>query len=418
MRVRITQTMAVALAAGALAAAAAGTAQAQSGTPASVDTRWRAWVGCWEPVTPDNVIATADTKAMRVCIVPAGGRSSVDVVNVVNGKVAERTRVDATGARKQIGREGCTGVESAEWSADSTRVYLKAELTCDGVQRTTSGILAFAPSGEWLDVQGVTTGKNSGVHVARYRPVSDLTGIPAEVTSAIPNAQLALSTARGAATGPLETADVAEAVKHASAPVVEAWLVERGQGFKLSASELVALANEGVPGSVTDLMVALSFPKTFAINRRAREAELQRAGAQGTEAVAGRTIPVTAYGYSPFGWGPYSSYYSWYGYNAYSPYGYGYGYPYGGYGYGYGGPIIIVKNPDQGSSGVATHPRVVRGGGYTEGRTTTQPSTSSGSYSGSSGSGSGSSSSGASSSAGSSSSGSSGGERTAHPRVP
>src|SRR5689334_5253962 len=111
MRVRITQTMAVALAAGALASAAAGTAQAQSGTPASVDTRWRAWVGCWEPVTPENVIATADTKAMRVCVVPAGERSSVDVVNVVNGKVAERTRVDATGARKQIGREGCTGVE-------------------------------------------------------------------------------------------------------------------------------------------------------------------------------------------------------------------------------------------------------------------------------------------------------------------
>jgi hypothetical protein len=417
MRVRITQTMAVALAAGALAAGAAGTAQAQSGTPASVDTRWRAWVGCWEPVTPDNVIATADAKAMRVCVVPAGGRSSVDVVNVVNGKVAERTRVDATGAQKPIGREGCTGVESATWSADSLRVFLKADLTCDGVQRTTSGILAFATTGEWLDVQGVTTGKNSGVHVTRYRPVSDLASIPAEVTSAIPSAQLALTTARGAATGPVEPSDVVDAVKHVQGPVVEAWLLERGQGFRLSASELVALADAGVPGSVTDLMVALSFPKTFAINHSGREAEMLRPDARQGD-VAGRTIPVTAYGYSPFGWGPYSSYYSWYGYNAYSPYGYGYGNPYGGYGYGYGGPIIIVKNPDQGSSGVATHPRVVRGGGYTEGRTTTQPSTSSGSYSGSSGSGSGSSSSGASSSAGSSSSGSSGGERTAHPRVP
>src|ERR1700755_1773174 len=106
MRVRITHTVAAALAAGALAAAAAGTAGAQAGTTSTADTRWRAWVGCWEPVAPDNVIATTDAKAMRVCIVPAGARSGVDVVNGVSGTGGERTRVDATGARKAIGREG------------------------------------------------------------------------------------------------------------------------------------------------------------------------------------------------------------------------------------------------------------------------------------------------------------------------
>jgi len=416
MSTRIMQSVAAALVVGVLAST---TAQAQTAQNTG-ETRWRAWVGCWEPVSPDNVISTADAKAMRVCIVPSGGRSAVDIVNVANGKVAERTHLDATGERHPIGREGCTGVESADWSADNLRVYLKAELTCDGVQRTTSGILAFAPSGEWLDVQGVTTGKNSGVHVTRYRPVSDLAGIPADITSALPNAQLAQSTARGAAAGPVDPQDVAEAVRHVQAPVVEAWLLERGQGFALSASQLVALANEGVPGSTTDLMVALSFPKTFAINHGTREPSLTApsAGQQGT-VVAGRTIPVYAdpYGYSPFGWGPYSSYYSWYGYNygAY-PYG-GYGSPYGGYGYGYGGgPIIIVRNGDT-PAGPSTSPRVVRGRGYTEGRST--PSTSSGSRSSSSSGSSGSSSAGTSSSAGSSSgSSSSGGERTAHSRVP
>ncbi|AHG88913.1 hypothetical protein J421_1376 [Gemmatirosa kalamazoonensis] len=414
MRARITYTLAATLVVGALASTTAG---AQSG--AQTDTRWRAFVGCWQPVSPDNAITTTDdAKAMRVCVVPSGGPSEVDVMNVVNGKVAERTHVDATGAKHEIGREGCTGVESAEWSADGLRVYLKADLTCDGVKRSTSGILAFAPSGEWLDVQGVTTGKNSGVHVTRYRPVTDLAGLPAEVTSRISGAALAVSTARGAAAGPIGPEDVTDAVKHAQTPVVEAWLLERGQGFALDAKDLVSLADAGVPGSVTDLMVALTFPKTFAINRGSRDADLLRpSNASQGNVVSGRTIPVyiDPYGYSPFGWGAYGSYYSPYGYR----YGYGspYGYPYGGYGYGYSGPIIIVRNGDTPAT-PSTNPRVVRGQGYTENRS--EPSVSRGSGYTNAGSSSSSGSSSGSSSTPSSSTGSSssGGERTAHPRVP
>jgi hypothetical protein len=202
-------------------------------------------------------------------------------------------------------------------------------------------------------------------------------------------------------------------VKHVDRPVVEAWLLERGQGFELDAKRLVALADAGVPGTVTDLMVALSNPKVFAINRSAREAELMRQ--MGQTAVTGRTVPV--YAYSPFGWGPYGSYYSWYG----NRYGYGYG---PGYGYGYGNgwyygntPIIIVNRNDAGSGSnggatVTTRPRMVNGQGYTEGRTVTSPSTNSGS-SGSSGSSSSSGSSGGGSTGGSTSGG---GERTAKPR--
>jgi hypothetical protein len=169
---------------------------------------------------------------------------------------------------------------------------------------------------------------------------------------------------------------------------------------------------------VTDLMVALSNPKVFAIDRASRQAEmLTRAQAQGTN-VAGRTLPV--YAYSPFGWGPYGSYSSWY-------YGNRYGYAYGPYGYGYGNgwyygnqPIIIINRGDvgngntPGSGSVSTRPRMVNGSGYTEGRSS--PSTSSGSSSGGSSSGSTSSGSSGSSSSGSSSSGGSG--RTAVPRSP
>ena len=414
MTARLTQaTAAAALVAGALASTPAASHAQTAG-----DGRWRAFAGCWEPISPDG-IGAADPKGLRVCVLPSAGPSAVDIVNVTNGKVAERTHVEATGQSHPIGREGCTGVESAQWSADSLRVFLKAELTCDGVHRTTSGILAIAPSGDWVDVQGVTTGRNSGVHVARYRPVADLAGYPAEVTTALPRTQLATSLSRGAASGPLSGADVLDAVKHVDAPVVEAWLLDRGQGFQLDAKQLAQLADAGVPGSVTDLMVALSFPKQFAIRQGARDAEMVRSGA-GTRAdentvVSGRTIPVTVdpYGYySPFGWGAYSPYYSWYGYRYGGALGaYGNPYGYGGYGYGYGGPIVIVRSGDA-QAPASSHPQVVRGRGYTEGRTPTPSAPSASSSPSSSGSSSGSSSTGSSSSGSSSS----GGERTAHPR--
>ena len=405
---------ATALAAGlALAVVAARPAAAQQ-PRAAMDGAWSAFVGCWAPIGPDGV--TADEKS-PVCVRPATGASAVDVVTIRDGKVASTTHLEASGATRAIGKDGCTGTESARWSSDHLRVYLNADITCDGVHRTTNGMMALSTRGEWLDVQGLIAGKNNvGVHVTRYRPLTDLTGIPAEVASAIPTSDLGASTARLAATGPVGPEDVLDASKALAAPIVEAWLLERGQGFKLSATQLAALADAGVPGSTTDMMVALSYPKTFAINGAAREAEVlpRKAGEQ----VSGRTIPVTAYDYSPFGWGSYYDYL--YG----SRYGYRYGYGYSPYGYGYGGgyynqPIIIIRAPDGGSTPQpAYHPRVVNGQGWTQGATgTTGTGTRSGSSTGSSSSA-GSTSSGSSSSPSSSSgSTSSGGERTAH-RVP
>lgn len=406
-------------------AIAASSAAAQ---PSPGDTRWRAWVGCWEPVAQPGTMAP-DASSLRVCVVPAGSPSAVDVVNIANGKETSRTRIDASGDQHTIGRDGCTGVEQAQWAPSNARVYLRGEITCDGVRRTTSGLLAFASNGQWIDVQGVTTGKQNGVHVTRYRPVETLTGVPAEIASAIPNAPLAQSTARSAAIASLGTEDVIDATRHAESAVVEAWLAERGQGFDLDAKKLVALADAGVPGRVTDLMVALTYPTVFAVNPGARQTEMTKA--TGTQ-VAGRTIPVTAtecYG-SAFGYG-YGGFYSPYAYDScayrygapYGRYGYGYGYGYSGYGYGYSGPIVIIRPGDGTSSGVTTRPHAVAGRGYTEGRSSSPSSGSSNvsSSSGSSGSSSGASSSGASSpSSGSASSGSSsgGGERTAHPRVP
>jgi hypothetical protein len=218
---------------------------------------------------------------------------------------------------------------------------------------------------------------------------------------------------------------------------------------------------------VIDVMVALSYPRTFTVGT---------AGIQPVPTPMDGSRDISgAYGYAPYGgWDPYGYYspygldpyfrsglafgnpfacgaygysglygcpygYGAYGYNPYSPFGYG---GYGGYGYNpygynggyngwmYGGGIVVI----QGSGAVSQpHGRVVNGRGYTQDnsagssgrgaqpRERTEASTS-GSGSGSqqprSGGGSGSGSSSGSSGSGSSSGSSSSGGRTAHPKPP
>jgi hypothetical protein len=362
-----------ALAAGLLSLLPLASVAAQAGNP---DPRWQAWLGCWQPAPAASVPAVggpAPGLGEVVCVTSAAGTSAVDVVTVADGKIVARERVEATGQRRESEKEGCAGWERAEWSPDAERVYLRSEYRCaGGVQRTSSGLLAMSPAGEWLDVQSVTAGANSGVRVTRYREAPAGVTLPAELTAAVQGRTLAVSTARAAAAAPIATSDVVEAVRHVDAPVVEAWLAERGQGFAVDGKGLVALADAGVPGRVIDMMVALSYPKTFAVNPSSREGELRPTVDSGPVArdyaTDGRRGPVvfvdpygfSSYGYSPFGW------------NAYSPYGgYPYGYPYGyGSAYGWypgGGPVIVIRDPNGGSPALARRGRAVKGRGYTRG---------------------------------------------------
>jgi hypothetical protein len=152
------------------------------------------------------------------------------------------------------------------------------------------------------------------------------------------------------------------------------------------------------------MMVALSFPERFAINRASGQPRLLpgQQSSRGSDAFA---RDPWAYGY---------------GYPGYLGYGYGYGYDrygygdprYGSYGYGsyYNRPVIIVRQDDDGVS-ESPRGRMVNGRGYTGGNTGTAQPSPPASSSGSSGS-----SSAGSSSSGSSGSSDSGAVRTAKPK--
>lgn len=365
----------VAMAASALYAATSG---AQSTGP-----RWQAWIGCWTAAPASGQIGAVS--GPTVCVTPTADANVVEISAIGDGKIISRDRLDASGAETPINAKNCSGVQKAQFSADERRLYLRAATNCDGMKTATSAILAMTSHGEWIDVRNVKAYGDDNVRVARYRDVGVPSSVPADIANALNGRGMVTQSARIAAGAPVGTNAVIEAVKLADSSVVSAWLLERGQRFALSANDLVALADAGVPAAVTDAMVAVSNPGAFNVaradNRRSVDDDDYPANRR-------RYVTMDPY-YDPYGYG-YSRYgYPGYGYSPYGSYNGG-GY-YGGY---YGGPPIIVVSP--GGTSTSNRGQMVKGRGYTENQpastqtrgTNERTSSSSGSSSGSSSSGS------------------------------
>lgn len=316
-----------------------------------VDSRWIAYLGCWQSV--------GEGKNSTVCVVPATDMSAVDLVTVENGEVVKAEQIIANGARIATTRGECTGWQSAEWSAVSDRLYMHAEESCPGWgTRTGSGVIALDRAGQLLHIQGSTVGMKTGVRVQRYREAETDLVLPSEVKDALDALDLdlrAIGQAHAAATASLAVDDVVEASRQLDTDVVEAWLVERGGSFTLNADRLVTLADAGVPSRITDLMIALSYPGVFSIDDVLHRGSRRGEAAESYAGGAGLMYPVTP----------------WYGSCVMESYCDGFDrlYPYGYDSYPRNYPIIIIFNGSGGGSGgsARSHGRVVNGQGYQEG---------------------------------------------------
>ncbi len=419
---------------------AAGTAFAQQDSSVRIDARWRAYLGCWET-------RSADYNGPLTCLVPTASPATIEVVTIVGDTVLDRTTVSATGDRVRVTRDGCSGTETGQFSADDRRVYTTANFTCDGgVTQQTQSLFSMVRRDAFVRVDGLKTRTGAtAVRLITFTAVTvDSADVPASVARRLPSMQsMPTYAARIEASALLSPADVADAAQALDAPVVEAWLVDRGEGVELNAKQLRALRDARVPGSTTDLLIALANPGVFQISKGgtpgARPAARNGVGSvdcnlrpEQCVGVAGRgAYPYPygfadifdpffgmgygygGYGFNRFGAGYYNGYYG-SCFNAFSCGQNGWGG--NGFGWGNGGTIVIVPQPvlPQQPPG-----RAVNGSGYTQrggsdGGRAAMPSPSvsnGGGYSsGGSSSGSGSSSNGG----GSTSSG--GGERTAKPR--
>jgi uncharacterized membrane protein YgcG len=313
------------------AAASAGAAQSRA-----VDDRWLPWIGCWR---------SADTRApeqgVSVCVVPAG-EASARILTLAD----EQTIIDETfiadGVRHDVSEATCRGTRQTEWSADNTRLYSTADITCDGqAPRHVSGLSMLSADGRWIDIQVVTMGIRENVRVRRYTRTGELPP-DRSLLSAELEARAARSLDRTAV--PTLTIDnVIEMSRKVAPSAVQAAIVESKAIFPLNSRALIAMDDAGVADPVVDLMVAQSFPKKFEVKRR-DGGTMDYGFMYGGGADFDMAYPYYAF-YSPFGfgyWGYYDDFY----------YGYGPGYIPGG-----GVPIDPEPN--------APHGRVVNGAGYT-----------------------------------------------------
>lgn len=373
----------------------------------STDARWAPWLGCWTLATENlrdgasqDARRTArpssvDEGAPRVCVTRAADGARFETTVGIQSSIDQT--IVADGAARPVTDAECTGTKRAQWSKSGLRLFSSADISCQGEagQRRVSGLSLIAPNGDWLDIQTVALGSRETISIKRYYRDA------AATRSAFPSV----------ASPAFTLAEVKDAAGNVSTAAIEAALVETGAGFNLTAKSLKDLHSGGVPERVIDLIVALSYPEKFVVQRAAR----------------GVPSPATIYR-DPFGPGwsygyPYS-YNSFYG----SPYFYE---PFGWRGYsafGYSmfdSPVVYVVDAGGGSGGSAPDGpgRAVNGQGYTRivprqsfadttvtaNRASTSGSSASSSSSGASSSSSGSSGGGSASSSGGYSSGGSGG---------
>jgi hypothetical protein len=370
----------------------------------STDARWESWLGCWTLATenlrgtePQGGVPQATARpstvregAPRVCVSSAA--NGARFLTTVGTLSAIDQTIVADGNPHPVSDADCSGTQRTEWSKNGLRLFSSAEIRCKGDEglRRVSGISLIAPNGDWLDIQTVAVGPRETISVKRYYRADDS---PRPSRPSVVSSRLTLD-------------EVKEASSKVSSAAVEAALVETNAGFDLSKKTVLDLASAGVSDRLIDLVVALSYPEKFVI---------QRTGQAG-----GYPVPTTYRG---------SVFYDPLFYDGY------YGSPYFYEPFGYRGVVVIGGGAlvDGGGSGESRSPgvaRVINGQGYTRiaprdstpATTNTQStrtastsgtsapvSSDSGSSSSSSGSSSSGSSSSGSSSSGSSSSGSSGG---------
>jgi hypothetical protein len=371
-----------------------------------MDARWSPFIGCWVP--------TGAEQPGLLCFRPAG--AGVEMYNVLEGQVTAVEPLLADGVARPVSAEGCTGTERVEFSEDGARAFTHSEFQCAGEVRSGSGVMAFLNASQWIDVRSLSVAGDPVAWAQSYEAAAPgalaAQGVVEDPAAANSNLVRA---ARIRAARDIEIADVEEAAHRVEARAVEVWVAARETEFELTGSEIVRLADAGLPESVIDVMVAVSYPDRFRVSPEGDLSEAESVAMADAYGPGYRRMGYGSYLFNPFRdptgfrYSPLYSRFGAYGYD-------GFGGPYGGY-WGYV-PATVIVQPSPQTPTPQPRSRMVPGQGYTRdtsssgssGGSGSQPSSSSGSGGGGGGSSSGSGGS-SSSSGGSSSSG-----RTAQPR--
>ena len=262
----VTRTGAPALAALALVAMAPGLAGAQE-----VDRRWLPWTGCWE------VVAGQDSDAV-VCV--GAGDDPSEIVLVDGNPETPDVRVRADGEPRAVDQFGCDGTERAWFAPGGSRVYTQGEYLCeDGVQQSSTGVLAMVGPDEWVDIRSLEIDGERVAWVQRY-----VAGTPGAVRAAGESGEVTPQQAlsrRLAARNPT-TADLVEVASVVDPEVASAWMAAVNAEFDLDGKTLLAMHEAGIDPEVIDVAIAVSHPERFVLGPEgetgARELDPVRTG--------------------------------------------------------------------------------------------------------------------------------------------
>jgi hypothetical protein len=253
---------------------------------ANSDSRWLPWLGCWslmedevrqpflDPGVPSEEPSSDEEPQKGLLCISPDGSGGAEMRTFSGDEAFLEESLVADGKRHDIEKGGCRGWQKLDWSKDGRRLFTTSELTCEeGPKRSVSGVSMLTNLDTWIEIQSVGTGEARAVMVRRYRPVNEemsLLRLP-ELTAELLREGVSARAAAGLP--PLSIEDVAEASSFLDPAALEAVLLERQDRFALDKKSLLRLADASVPPRIIDLMVALSFPERFQVERQPVEGE-------------------------------------------------------------------------------------------------------------------------------------------------
>ena len=258
---------------------------------AELDTRWLPWLGCWQlweeqldpyaPAVDDETAALVDRTS--VCVRPTDTGHGVRLTATAGERVLVERVLLADGTRHEVRQADCEGWEQNEWAFDGQRLFTHAELRCgDQPARLVTGVSLMSTSSTWVDIQVVEVDTRQLIEVRRYIPM------PAADQEAVLGSRDALAVdpedirqARRESAAPVSLVDVVDASQKTIPLVVETLLVETEPRLPLDSAALIMLDDTGINGGVIDLLVALSYPDRFVVERRDRGGSWSSGGFNG-----------------------------------------------------------------------------------------------------------------------------------------
>ena len=251
-------------------------AQPASSAPAA-DPRWAPWLGCWQLLTESVREGQIDYAEMferamgmparrvdgaQVCMLPGDKPDTVIQSTWVNNQRILEETLRANGEPQPLTEAKCKGSRRSEWSASGKMLYTSADLACDGQAPRKISSLAMMSGRTWLDIQSVEISGRKNIRVKKYQLAADQS-----LAGNLPRRPRDPEAERTAAAAAFTFNDVKEASGKLAPEVIQAAMYEGTAKFPVNRERLIELDKAGVDDSVIDLMIALSFPEKFVVDR-------------------------------------------------------------------------------------------------------------------------------------------------------